>query len=296
MEISVIIVSYNTKELLKNCLTSIIKHTKNIRYEIIVVDNNSQDESLDLLKKHFPQVQLIKNSQNIGFGRANNLGAQKAKGDYLLFLNSDTYFEQNSLKTLLEEAKKISNLGALAPQIKNEDKTIQQSVGFFPDIPQIIYWMSFLDDLPFGSNLKPYHVDHDEYYKKNRVIDWATAAVILIPRKVFNKINGFDKNIFMYGEDVEICYRIKKKGYSINFTPNSNVIHIGRGSHKKVPRAAFIGEYIGIIYFYKKYRSFIALQIVKIFLKIGALLRIILFTAIGRRELAKYYVEVFKVG
>lgn len=295
MDISVIIVSFNTKLLLHNCLNSVYKYSKNIKFEVIVVDNNSNDNSFEMIKKYFPQVIIIKNSKNIGFGNANNLGAKKAKGDYLLLLNSDTYLEQNLLAHIHKEANKISNLGALAPQILNKDNSIQQSVGFFPDIPQIIYWMSFIDDLPIGLYLKPYHMDHEAFYKKDHYIDWASAAVLLIPHPVFNQVKGFDKNIFMYGEDVELCFKIKKIGFEILYTPMAKVIHIGRGSSKKLPSAAFIGEFEGIIYFYKKYRGNLALQILRVFLKIGALLRIIIFGVLGRNKLSKNYVEAFKV-
>src|SRR3989344_7486340 len=294
MDLSVIIVNWNTKKLLENCLSSILKFTKGLSFEVIVIDNDSSDGSQAMLKKKFPQVKLILNNQNLGFSKANNQGIKKAKGQYIFLLNSDTYLVENSFKKLLTNIKSRSKLGVIAPQLLNENQTIQQSAGYFPHLPQIFFWMSFLDDLPIGMLFKPYHIDHDSFYKNGQQIDWVTAAALMIPKKVIDEVGLLDPQIFMYGEEVEWCYRIKKAGYKIYFSPITKIIHIGRGSHQKIPTKAFIGEYEGLMYFYKKYKSRFALQILKLLLKIGALVRIAVFGTLGRKELAKSYVETFK--
>lgn len=295
MDLSVIIVNWNTKEMTADCLSSIFEFTKGINFELIVVDNGSTDGSSQFLKKKFPQVKLILNKENLGFTKANNQGIKVAKGEYILLLNSDTYLIENSLKNLVEKARSLNNLGALGPLLLNEDHSIQQSVGFFPHLPQVFWWMSFIDDLPGGSALKPYHVDHDSFYKQERQVDWVTAAAILVPSKIISQIGPLDENIFMYGEEVEWCFRIKKSKYQVYFTPKTKIIHIGRGSHKKSTQA-FVGEYRGIIYFYKKYKDNLSLQIARFLLKIGALARILVFGALRRRELVSAYVEAFKVA
>ena len=294
MQLSVIIVSWNTKKLLYDCLNSIYKFTSGLKFEVVVVDNGSGDGSVDMVEKKFPKTKLILNKENLGFSKANNQGIKIAKGQYIFLLNSDTYLVENSFKKLLNNIKLRSKLGVIAPQLLNEDQTIQQSAGYFPHLPQIFFWMSFLDDLPFGMLFKPYHIDHDSFYKNGQQIDWVTAAALMIPKKVIDEVGLLDPQIFMYGEEVEWCYRIKKAGYKIYFSPITKIIHIGRGSHKKIPTQAFIGEYKSLIYFYKKYKSKIALQILKLLLKIGALVRIAAFGALGRKELAKSYVETFK--
>lgn len=296
MDLSVIIVSWNTKKLLEDCLKSLFKYTKELNFEVIVVDNGSTDDSPQMVKSKFPKVILIKNKDNFGFTKANNQGIKVAKGDYIALLNSDTYLIENAFKKLLEAAKSKNNKAVLAPLLLNENRTIQQSVGFFPNLPQVFFWMSFLDDLPFGQFLKPYHVDHDSFYKKAREVDWLTGAAIFVPREIIKKAGALNEEIFMYGEDVEWCFRIKKAGYKISLYPQAKIVHIGRGSSKKIPTKAFVGEYLGVKFFYKEYRGFLALQIVRLFLKIGALLRIIVFSALGRKELAKSYVEAFKVA
>ena len=295
MDLSVIIINWNTKKLLDQCLSSVFKHTKDLKFEVIVVDNNSQDSSQALVEKKFPKTKLILNKDNLGFTKANNQGIKVAKGKYILLLNSDTYLIENSFKKIIKRAQKLKNLGALGPQLLNDDKSIQQSVGFFPNLPQVFFWMTFIDDLPGGQLLKPYHVDHDSFYQKEREVDWLTAAAILVSQKVVEEVGGLDEKIFMYGEEVEWCHRIKKAGFEVFFSPVTKIVHIGRGSSQKIPTAAFIGEYKAVLYFYQKYRSRISLQIARVFLKIGALLRIAVFSILGRKELSKSYVEALKV-
>lgn len=328
MDLSVIIVNWNTKKLLEDCLSSIYKYTKTrsfvelnstqddggegegINFEVIVVDNGSEDGSPEMVKKKFPRVLLIPNKDNLGFAKANNQGIKIAKGEYILLLNSDTYLIENSLEKLVKKARSLQNrgstppgvepqkgkLGALGPQLLNEDRTVQQSAGFFPHLPQIFWWMSFLDDLPGGVILKPYHVDHDSFYKKEQTLDWVTAAAVLVPKNVIAKSGPLDDKIFMYGEDFEWCYRIKKASYQIYFSPAAKIVHIGRGSSNKIPTRAFVGEYKGIIYFYQKHKGKISLQIVRLLLKIGALLRIVVFGLLGRKELVSSYVQCYKVA
>src|SRR3989337_3855070 len=128
MELSVIIVNWNTKKLLEDCLRSIFKFTKDIKFEVIVVDNGSKDGSQAMVKEKFPQVKLILNKDNLGFTKANNQGIKVAKGKYVLLLNSDTYLIENSLSKLVKKAESLSSLGALGPLLLSEDRSIQQSV------------------------------------------------------------------------------------------------------------------------------------------------------------------------
>lgn len=296
MDVSVIVVNWNTKKLLSNCLDSVYKFTKNINFEVIVIDNNSTDGSQAFIKKTFPKVKLIENKENLGFAKANNQGIEQAKGEYIFLLNSDTYLIENSLQKLVEFANTNKNLGIIGPLLLNEDKSIQQSAGFTPNLPQIILWATFVDDLPFGYLLNPYHIDNDQFYKKERKVGWLSGAALLIPKKVIKITGPLDGNIFMYGEDVEWCYRIEKSGFDVIFSPQTKIVHIGRGSSGKISQNAFLGEYKGLLYFYKKHKGHFSLQLLRLFLKIGALARIFIFHTLGRRELAKVYVKAFKVA
>src|SRR3989338_9627627 len=175
MELSVIIVNWNTKKLLEDCLKSIFKYTKGVSFEIIVVDNGSRDGSPKMVKNKFPQVKLIPNKENLGFTKANNQGIKIAKGKYILLLNSDTYLTENSFRKLLDKARSIGeSLGSLLPFLLNKDRSIQQSAGFSPHLLQVFWWMTFIDDLPGGTVLEPYHVDHESFYKKDQEVGWVT--------------------------------------------------------------------------------------------------------------------------
>ena len=296
MDVSFIIVNYNTKDLTAQAIESIYKHAKNLNFEVILIDNSSTDGSADFIKIRFPKVKLIENRENIGFGRANNQGMEKAAGEYLFLFNSDAYLIDDSLQKLIERAGDIKNLGAISPLILNVDRTIQQSGGFFPTLTKVFWWMSFIDDLPFGLRLNPYHIDHDSFYKEERKLDWVTGAALIIPKSVYNKVGGFDKNIFMYSEDIEICQRIKKAHLQIYFSPESRLVHIGQGSSGKVSKNAIIGEYKGLIYLYKKNSGWLSLQILRLLLKMGALLRVAVFGVLGRKELSQIYEEAFQVA
>lgn len=296
MDVSFIIVNYNTKKLTGKAIESIYNFAKNLRFEIILIDNNSQDGSVQYLKKTFPKVKIIENNENLGFGKANNQGIKEAKGEFIYLFNSDAYLIDDSTENLIKKAKEIKELGAIAPLILNEDRSIQQSGGFFPTIEKIFWWMTFLDDLPFGLMLSPYHIDHDRFYQKERELDWITGAAMVIPKAVYNKVGGFDENIFMYGEDIDLSFKIKKSNLKIIFSPISRLVHLGQGSSNKISKNAILGEYTGIIYFYKKYHSWFALQMLVLILKMGALLRIIAFGLLGRKELVKIYAEALKVA
>src|SRR5579872_7228855 len=186
-DVSFIIVNWNTQKLLEQAIASIYKFATGITYEIIVVDNASSDKSTAMVKKKFPKVKLIENKENLGFAKANNEGIKIAKGEFIFLFNSDAYLIDESTKNLVKRAREIQNLGAIAPQILNEDKSIQQSAGFQPSLIKIFLWMTFIDDLPFGSYLRPYHVDHDSFYQSEHEVGWITGAAFMIPKKVIDK-------------------------------------------------------------------------------------------------------------
>lgn len=296
MDISFIIVNYKTKELVAQAVKSIQKFCKNLSYEIIVVDNNSEDGSAKFFKKNLSNTKVFAQKENIGFGRGNNVGIKVAKGEYVFFFNSDAYLIDDSLEKLLKRAKEINNLGAIAPLILNEDKSVQQSGGYFPTLLKVFFWMSFIDDLPGGAALKPFHIDHDSFYKNEQELDWITGAAFMVPRKVLGTVGVFDKNIFMYGEDVDLCYRIKNAGFKVVMSPIGRIVHIGQGSAGKISKNAILGEYKTILYVYRKHMGSGSLQIVRLLLKIGALLRIVVFGLLGRKELSKTYVEALKMA
>lgn len=292
IELSIIIVSFNTKYLLKECLSSL---SAEVSTEIIVVDNNSNDGSSDMVNELFPKAVLIKNKENRGFGAANNQGIKKARGEYVLLLNSDTVLLENALKNALSKIKEMKNVGVLGIKLLNTDKSIQQSVGFFPTPIRILNWMFFIDDVPVLKDfIKPYHVALRSFYNKEHEVDWVTGAFFLSKKEILVN-NMFDEKMFMYVEEIDLCYRIKKRGWRILFSPVSSVIH-KKGGSGSGQTAGLIEEFKGIKYFYKKHYSLLPQILVNVLLKAGALLRIFIFGIIRpnheKKEIYRKYLAM----
>lgn len=288
LDLSIIIVSFNTREILTDCVKSIVKHTKGINYEIIIVDNDSKDGSVERIKnleKTYSQVRLINAQANLGFGKANNLGAKKAQGEYLLLLNSDTLVFDNAIKESLENLKKIPSTGVYSCRLLNSDKTVQASGGHFPNFGNVFAWQFFIDDLPLIGNLIPSFHPQLSSYNRNKQMDWVTGAFMLIPKKVFDEAEGFDENIFMYTEEMELCYRLKKLGYQTIYQISPSIIHLGGASSGSV--LALTSEIKNMLYFWKKHKPNWQLPFIKLFFFIGSLLRLLIFGIIKGDEKAR---------
>lgn len=288
LDLSISILSYNTKKTTLECLESLIKHTKDVSYEIIVVDNGSTDGSVEALKeysKRHNHITFIDVGENLGFGRGNNLAAKKAKGKYLLFLNSDTIFIDNSLKKAVDEVKKISNLGVYSCKLLNTDKTTQASGGYFPDLCNVLAWQLFIDDLPLLGSVIPSFHPKTNIYGKSVKVDWVTGAFMIVPMEVFHLSGGFDENIFMYTEEMELTYRISKLGYQTVYSPHPSIIHLGGVSSGSF--LAITSEVKNMIYFWKKHRPLWQLPIIKTAFFTGSLLRLVIFGIIKGDEKAR---------
>ena len=315
LDLSIIIISYNTKELTLNTLKSIYQHTKNISFEIIIIDHNSKDNSVTALKKFGQDKKnftLLGIKENPGFGAGNNRGAKLARGEYLLFLNSDTLLRENSPQKAVDFLKKHSQIGVYSCQLLNPDLTVQPTGGYFPTLSRIFAWQFFIDDLPFiGRFIKSIHPhkpnffflnkfldknkienkkDNKSFYHQPQRPDWVTGAFIMIPKKVFDQVGGFDEKIWMYAEEMELCYRIKKLGFKVAYETNSAIIHLGGGSGTST--LAVVNEIKNIIYFFKKHKSPWQLPLVKLFFIIGSSARLLIFGVLKRNGKAlKSYQE-----
>jgi GT2 family glycosyltransferase len=292
MQLSIIIVNYNTDKLLKQCLDSVYLQRVNFDFEVIVVDNNSTDKSLEMLSKYFTQVKIISNTKNVGFGKANNQGAKLAKGRWLLFLNSDTQCPDGTLDKVMRQAiaKSSKNSGdvVVGCRLLNSNNSIQASAGFFPTIERVALQMFFLDDLPFVKSIfKPYQQNQVQFYSKDQEVDWVTGAFLLLPNDLFKKVHGFDESIFMYGEEIDLCYRLKKEGARICYVDSPALYHHKGGSSANGFKSAVVGEYKGLVSFYKKHypKKIIFL---KLTLFTGALLRRLVFGIIDQEKGVAY--------
>ena len=301
IDLSIIIVSFNTKELLRNCIESVIKNTEKVKYEIIVVDNASKDGSTELVNgfSKINRFKLIENKTNMGFGHANNQGMKECSGKYILLLNSDTLIKNNAIEKMISWMELNPKVGVASCALLNNDGSIQGTGGYFPSLIRVFSWMT-IQDIPFIDNLiKPFHPMRsksfrkgDAFFKEEKELDWVTGAFFLIRRKVIDKVGYFDEDYFMYTEEVDYCYRIKMAGWKIYYVPTPSVIHLGGASGIKGDNV--LKEFNGIKLFYKKHYPSWQYPLLRLFLKIGALGRVLVFGLIEGGVSAKIYAKAFR--
>lgn len=225
-KISVIIVSYHNREQLRETLDTLLFYHKNIELEIIVVDNSLDDTIQSMINSDYREVDYKKSPSNLGFGKANNIGIEKAKNEFIALVNSDIIFLEDTLNQLVDILKSKPSFGAIGPKLLNYDKTLQYSCCHFPEIKDIISSEFFGNPLP--SNWYLTDIDHD----KPLFVDYLSGALIVFNSTLLKKL-CFDDNFFMYSEEVDLCYRIKQLGYEIYYYPGTKAIHLGGGSTVK---------------------------------------------------------------
>lgn len=293
MKLAVVILSFNTKELLQDCLSSIFEKKWQTDFEVWLVDNGSADGSAQMVKKNFPKVKLIESKENLGFTGGNNLALKKAQADYYLLLNSDTVVLDGSIDKLINFADN-HDFGILSCKLLNKDKTLQPNAGDLPTLFPTFVWLSGLDDVLFflKNYLPSVHKTSKSYYLGQKEVGWVSGSVMLIKDQVVKKIGGLDEKIFMYGEDLEYCLRAYKNGFKVGWTDSAQIIHLGGGSTKNASLKQWLGEFKGLLYVYKKYYGQVSASFLKILIYFFVTLRIIAFSLIGKFNSSKTYAKI----
>ncbi len=226
MQLSIIIVSYNTKELLEDCLKSVSIAKAKIDSEVYVVDNNSHDGTVEMVKKDFPWVKLIANGKNLGFSKANNQAIKKAKGDFVLILNPDTRVLPETLTKMLGFMKENPQVGVATCRVEFPSGKLDVDCRrHFPTPWRAFTYFSGLSKLFKGFKLFDQYNYGYETEDKQLDIDACVGAFMIIPKKAIEKVGMFDEEFFFYGEDLDWCYRFKEHGYKIIYTPITKIIH-----------------------------------------------------------------------
>lgn len=252
-EVSIIIVSYNQFQLLENCLRSCNEKIKNVLYEIIVVDNASNEGDVGLITNGFQNIKLIRNSKNFGFAKANNQGAKIARGQYLLFLNNDTIFIENSLKIVIEFVKSKKEDTIVGIKLLNKDRSMQESV-----YESTTLWNSFTENFflyklfPRAKFFNKYYQNYNDY-KAPIQTGVVKGAFLFISKASFNKLNGFDERFYFYAEELDLCYRFGKEIGKIYYYPLTSIIHYGGATTDKVLWFKFRNQARAKIQFYQKH-------------------------------------------
>ena len=287
--VTVIVVSYNTRDYTVKAMETALnsKGFKPGEIEVIMIDNNSPDDSVAFTKKNLPEVRVIANKENRGFGGGNNQAADLAKGKYLLLLNPDAFLEPDSLRIMVDIMEKRQDVVSVGPQLRFADGSMQQSCGYLPTPLRVMAWMWWLDKIPVVKQLfsTPYHVFDLDWHKKDHYPEWLMGACIMFRKDEFQTANGFDDKIFMYAEEVELYRRLKESlGKKVFFTTKTKVVHVGSVSTKKANAYRLAYELQGILYIYEKHYPNL-LWFIKFVINSGVLMRMVIFSLIpSRRE------------
>lgn len=230
MDVSIIIVNYNTLELTRNCLKSVFEKTKGIDFEVYVVDNASTDGSCHMIENEFPQVKIIRNKDNVGFGKANNIAMRKSEAKYVFLLNSDTILLNNAVKIFFdymekEENKKVVVCGGT---LYSTEKQPVPTYGHFPSMGLYIFRFGLYKIFPKYYE-KHYNLCVAKKIEEPIEVDYIIGADFFARKSVMDEMDYFDEKFFMYMEEVDLCKRIKKK-YNIKAIPDAEIIHINCGS------------------------------------------------------------------
>ena len=231
--LSIVIVNWNTADMTCACIASIFSVKAELDCEIIVVDNASSDESVARIKSTFPDIILIENASNLGFGAANNLGFAKATGDYVLALNSDTLVIGNVLQNSIAYLDRHPEVGAMGCRVLNPDRTIQFTCSGYPSILNLLLQVTGLSKLPWPLFLDRYRM-HRWNRTDEREVEVISGCYLMVPKSIISEVGGFDEDFFFFGEETDWCRRIGKTGKKLMFAPVGEIIHYGGGSVKRL--------------------------------------------------------------
>ena len=268
-DVSVVIVNWNLRDLLRRCLESVRRNSGGLAVEIVVVDNDSSDGSARMVADEFPEAVVIVNRENAGFGRASNQGMKASHGRYLLLLNNDAVLFEGALTRMVGYMDSHPEAGVCGPRVVNPDGSLQvYSKGYYPSIPRIVAQLFLPRRLrhPFGRSLGLYEFQDT---MDAREFDWLSGCALLARRQAIEEVGYLDAAVFMYCEDMDWCYRMNRAGWKVACLPRAQAEHLG-GQSMKMQRGAAVGSHAaGLMAFYSKYHGRKASAVFRIALWVG---------------------------
>jgi len=225
MDVSILIVSYNTVNFIGTCLRSIYSQDIGLSFEVIVVDNASKDGSPQFIRRHFPQVKLIENEKNLGFAKAANIAYEKSTSEFCLFMNPDIIIQPGSIRNLWEYLLDHGDVAIVSPKLYNIDGSLQYSCRTFYTIPIVLLRRTSLGKLFPDSKIIRDHLMMNWDHNSPREVDWALAASMMVRKSAIGNAKLFDERFFLYFEDVDLCYRMKMAGWDVIYYPEAEMIH-----------------------------------------------------------------------
>jgi len=256
LRLSIIIVNWNTKELLSACLKSLHGDSAGSSMEVIVVDNGSADGSPEMVAREFPEVKLVRLEHNRGFSAGNNVGLKYASGEYLLLLNSDTEVRGDALTIMCNLMDADASIGALGAQLLNPDGSIQASCRAFPSYRTALFHRKSLLTKLFPRNrYSSQYLMTDSDRAQSMEVDWVIGACLMTRRQVLEEVGPLDEGFFMYAEDVDWCYRMRQAGWKVVYEPSAKVMHHYEKSARKAPYRMTVERHMSMWRFYRKHYS-----------------------------------------
>jgi len=250
IDLSIIIVNWNTEKYIIPCIQSIYSKIKKVTFDVWVVDNASQDNSIGSVAKKFPQVNIIRNSKNMGFGYANNQALELSKSKYILFINPDTVIANNKTDLIINFLEENPKVAILGPKILNPDMSWYISYWPLPNIIREFYDRGFIyllgNRFPF---IKRIFYSNPTFIHKT---GWVSGSCMFVRRSAIDEVGGFDKDYFLYYEDIDICYRMHKAGQTVVFNPVLEVVHFRRRSRILNKDATYVISKESKLLYYKK--------------------------------------------
>jgi len=272
-DLSIIIVNWKVKNFLKKCLDSILVYQNNYKIEIFVVDNNSQDGSVEMIKNDYSEVKLIALDKNIGFGAANNLALKQASSDYIFLLNPDTEITKDFFTKILQYTKNNPNIDIVGPKIINDDGNKQASVRRNPDLFSQILVLLKLTNISGANKFLDHYFFKDFNYNKEQSVDQIMGAAMFIKKSVFDKIGTFDEKFFVWFEEVDLCKRARQAGIAIKYFPVARIVHHGGRSFSKsntLKKQMVFNK--SLLYYFSKHKPFIQTLLIFLLIPINIIL------------------------
>jgi len=295
-DVSIIIPTWNNKEILGQCLQSLYDSKQNLSYQITVIDNGSGDKTCEFLEEEYPQVLIIHNERNLGFSKGCNQGISQAESRYFLILNNDTKVMNGALERLVQFMDDNPEAGLAAPKLLNPDGSTQMSVCMEYTDLKYAFFGGFRLIYPLNKLVKPMALPLEEYGRV-REVAWVTGTCMVVRKEILDDVGLLDENIFMYMDDMEWCYRIRKMGWKVFFVPDAIVIHHKHHSSRHQLQEVFKQDYLSKKYFIQKHKSKKKATLFTLFTLVGSMLKLplhsitYLFQEERRRKEIKYKID-----
>lgn len=274
VKVTLSIVNTNNRELLRKCVDTIFDTVRETTYEIIVVENASTDGSFEMLTSKYPSVRVIRNTEKQGYGKCHNHAIRASKGDCILILNEDMEMLEGAVDRMVAKAESIDNLGVLGCRIVNPDHTLQHSCFTFPTLGGELFEALFPQTVVFGESTarsKMYYWQHDT----ERQVDIVVGCCMLLPRRAVEVVGMFDPAFFVYSEEHDLCRRMRDAGLKVVFTPESEMIHIGGQTSKRMSLKMALVQLESRMKYFRKHEGPVAAAVFRVILAVAAAVRLV---------------------